>query len=65
MPAELQEAWRAAAEASRAAAAPAPARVATEREQFLVLVTCRDERHQVEILQRFQAEGVPCRALLS
>jgi hypothetical protein len=34
-------------------------------EQWLVLVTCRDERHQVELLQRFQAEGLPCKALLS
>jgi hypothetical protein len=34
-------------------------------EQFLVLVTCRDEQHQVELLQRFQAEGLPCKALLS
>jgi hypothetical protein len=34
-------------------------------EQFLILVTCRDERHQVELLERFHAEGLECRALLS
>jgi hypothetical protein len=34
-------------------------------EQYLVLVTCRDERHQVELLGRFQGEGLECRALLS
>jgi len=34
-------------------------------EQFLVLLTCRDEAHQVELLQRFQAEGMECKALLS
>jgi hypothetical protein len=33
--------------------------------QYLVLVTCRDEGHQVELLERFQAEGLECKALLS
>jgi hypothetical protein len=41
--------------------APTPA----VKEQYLVLVTCRDEAHQIEILQRFQEEGLPCKALLS
>jgi hypothetical protein len=62
---ELQEAWQQAA-----AACLAPDRAGrrdweTVREQFLVLVTCRDEQHQVELLGRFQAEGLECRALLS
>jgi hypothetical protein len=34
-------------------------------EQYLILVTCRDEKHQVELLSRFQGEGLECRALLS
>jgi hypothetical protein len=34
-------------------------------EQWLVLITCRDEQHQVELLQRFQTEGLPARALIS
>jgi hypothetical protein len=34
-------------------------------EQFLFLVTCRDEQHQAELLGCFQAEGLDCRALLS
>jgi hypothetical protein len=34
-------------------------------EQWLVLITCRDEKHQVELLTRFQTEGLPCRALMS
>jgi hypothetical protein len=34
-------------------------------EQWLVLVTCRDEKQQVELLERFRREGVECRALLS
>jgi hypothetical protein len=34
-------------------------------EQYLVLITCRDEKQQTELLARFQAEGLECRALLS
>ena len=34
-------------------------------EQFLVLVQCADEAQQTALLQRFQAEGLKCRALLS
>ncbi len=65
-PAELQAAWQAAAEACLAAP-EAPERRAGETvpEQFLLLITCRDERHQVELLTRFQGEGLECRALLS
>lgn len=37
----------------------------TIREQFLVLVECTDEDHQVELLSRFQAEGLTCKALIS
>jgi hypothetical protein len=34
-------------------------------EQFLILITCRDERHQVELLDRFRQEGLTSKALLS
>ncbi len=34
-------------------------------EQWLVLVTCRDEKQQVELLERFRREGVECRALVA
>jgi hypothetical protein len=34
-------------------------------EQYLVVITCRDEKQQVELLQRFQGEGLACKALLS
>jgi hypothetical protein len=34
-------------------------------EQFLILITCRDEKHQVELLARFQDEGQECKALIS
>jgi hypothetical protein len=33
--------------------------------QYMVLVMCRDERQQVELLERFQGEGLDCKALLS
>ena len=64
--AELQAAWQAAAESSLATATGAerPADAAIP-EQFLILITCRDERHQVELLNRFQGEGLECKALLS
>ena len=32
--------------------------------QWYALVTCRDERQQVEMLTRFQAEGLTCKAVL-
>ncbi len=65
-PAELQAAWQAAAEGSLAAPQSTPGRaVDAAPEQFLVLITCRDEPHQVELLRRFQAEGLECRAHLS
>ena len=57
VPEELRAAWQAQAEACAAAAGPrAPAAVALP-EQFLILVTCRDEHHQVELLGRLQAQG--------
>jgi hypothetical protein len=66
VPEELQAVWRAEAEAALAAVpeATTPGAQAV-REQFLVLVTCRDERQQVELLEKFRREGLDCRALLS
>src|SRR5262249_20342877 len=34
-------------------------------EQWLVLVTCKDEPDQLALLERFQAEGLSCKALMS
>ena len=34
-------------------------------EQFLILVECADERTQIELLERFQAKGLKCKALVS
>jgi hypothetical protein len=64
---ELQAAWQAAADASLTKAArPMPSRdVAAIPEQYLILLTCRSEQHQVELLGRFKVEGLECRALLS
>ena len=34
-------------------------------EQYLILVKCRDEGRQVELLERFGRAGLECRALLA
>ena len=60
---ELRAAWQAAAEA--VLGERPPRRVDSIPEQFLVLVTCRDERQQVELLERFKRDGLDCKALLS
>jgi hypothetical protein len=56
------------AELWHVAQAPPPVLLAENaplREQFLVLIECQDERMQAELLERFGAEGLKCRALLS
>jgi hypothetical protein len=35
------------------------------KEQYLILVECRDEAEQVELLKRFHDGGLKCKALLS
>ena len=66
VPEDLAEAWQAAA----AACLEAPPRVPGRKgealvEQWYVLVECRDEKQQVELLTRFQAEGLTCKAMLA
>jgi hypothetical protein len=34
-------------------------------DQFYVILECRDEKHQVELLKRFTAEGFKCKAALA
>jgi hypothetical protein len=34
-------------------------------EQFFIVVKCRDEKDQVELLQKLEAQGLSCRALVS
>ena len=62
---ELQAAWHASAEAYRQAVAEGKG-LGEEAlaEQFYVLITCRDDAHQREMLARFQAEGLACKAVL-
>jgi hypothetical protein len=66
VPPELAEAWQAAAEACLAPQADGegPRREALV-EQWYVLVECRDEKQQVELLGRFKAQGLVCKAVLS
>ena len=65
VPPELEEAWRAAAEACLEP--PKGKRWGGEalEAQWYVLVTCRDERQQVELLGRFKVEGLTCKAVLA
>jgi hypothetical protein len=63
---ELRAAWEATASPVPAAlAAPAPWRPQEIPEQYLILVTCRDEKQQVELLERFRRDGLECKPLLS
>src|SRR5271168_1649297 len=60
---DLEAVWQAAADATMQA--KQSRQVDALPEQYLLLLTCRDEPHQVELLQPFQSEGLPCKALLS
>jgi len=63
---DLRAAWEAAAAGVLSPSADSPRREVTMGpRQFLVLITCRDEKQQVELLERFIAEGMDCRALQS
>jgi hypothetical protein len=62
---ELKAAWRTTAENWLASLPATPAAVPACPAQFLILVTCRDEKQQVELLNRLGGEGLECRALLS
>ena len=64
--ADLRAAWEAAANPQLAAlTADDRPGIVDVPEQWLVLVTCRDEKQQVELLERFRREGVEGRALVS
>jgi hypothetical protein len=64
--AALESLWQTTQKAARAAQAMLESKaVPPVAEQFLVLIQCRDENHQVELLRRFEGEGLSCRALLS
>jgi hypothetical protein len=62
---ELRAAWEAAAAGALADGPDKPQRELTlGPRQFLVLVTCKDEKEQVSLLERFIREGMDCRALV-
>jgi hypothetical protein len=70
-PPELLAAWQAEAEAALMKFARPKGKFERDdekalqlSEQFLVLITCRNEKHQVELLDRFQGEGLECKALV-
>jgi hypothetical protein len=63
---DLQLAWQIAADALLQTPHKDPPRgFQTVREQYLVLVTCRNEKEQIELLLRFKQEGLQCKALLA
>ncbi|MBV9124030.1 MAG: hypothetical protein JO112_11785 [Planctomycetes bacterium] len=62
---DLQAAWKAAAEAALVPPSSSSPGVNPGPAQYLILVTCRDDAHQIDLLQRFTREGIECRALLS
>jgi hypothetical protein len=61
----LADLWRSLAKAEADTNAALDAAAATPPEQFLILVECRDEPHQVELLQQLQADGIACKPLIS
>ena len=61
--AELKALW--AGEAQKLLEPELPRESKPMLEQFLILVTCRDERRQLELLGRFKDDGVDCKALVA
>jgi hypothetical protein len=64
----LRALWRTLAEAEKTEKDDptlSPADTETVEEQFLILIQCRDEQEQVTLLQRFESEGLSCKALMS
>ena len=61
----LAELWKSLATAEAATEAALEVAGTNPPEQFLILVECRDEAHQVELLERLQADGITCKPLIS
>src|SRR5208337_834627 len=61
--ADLQALWK--AQAQKLLDPSPPPHIKERTDQFLVLVTCRDEKEQTELLARLQAAGRECKALLA
>jgi hypothetical protein len=62
---ELDALWQGALDSLCEGSQPPQRGYVSIPEQFLLLITCRDERHQIELLKRFHEEGLECKALLS
>jgi hypothetical protein len=50
--------------ASRMGRSQAMRRICKYRSNFLIVITCRDEKHQVELLERVQGEALERKALV-
>jgi hypothetical protein len=62
---ELEAAWQAAANAVLTGEPAKPRWAGKELPaEYYVLITCRDEQQQVELLGRLQGEGLKCKAVL-
>jgi hypothetical protein len=60
---DLAAFWQAIADAAQTAAGPDQDKPLLA--QYLILVQCRDEKHQVDLLGRFQSDGLDCKPLIS
>jgi len=60
---DLEAVWREAMEGCLKTE-PVPEAVLPASEQWLVLITCQDEKEQVELLERLTKEGLECRAMV-
>jgi hypothetical protein len=68
VPDELAAAWEASARTAQDLANGAGAPPDSDPvipDQYLILITCRNEIHQKELLGRLHGEGLECKALLS
>jgi hypothetical protein len=61
----LTDLWRSLAESESATQAALEEAAKAPPEQFLIVVTCQNENHQVELLQEFEGRGIRCKALVS
>jgi hypothetical protein len=60
---ELKAFWESAA--LNVLAPEPPDRIKEIADQFLIVLTCRDEKEQAELLGRFIVEGLKCKALVA
>jgi hypothetical protein len=64
VPEDLRRAWHEAAQQALARVKDDRPGITSYPEQFLILVTCRDEKQQVELLGTFQQQGLTCKAVV-